>query len=343
MHQIGLIGTGYWGPNIVRSLEATGRAKIIWLCDLDTERVQGLGSRYPDATTTTDFNDLLNDPHLRAVAISTPTVTHFDLARAALLAGKDVLVEKPITFDSEEARQLTRIAREKKRVLMVGHVFQYNATIRYLKELIHSGELGDIHYLNLKRTNLGPVRTDVNALWDLASHDVSIIIDLLGRVPKEVTARGQAYLNPDIEDVVFANYTFEDGTMAHIHASWLNPRKIRQITVVGSRKMVLWDDMDIHSPLRIFDKRVDQPPVGQIEGTFLEHKTWVVDGGVFIPNVRTNQPLLAECNHFLDCLDSGKTPESDGENGLQVVEALEAAASSMQNNSALTPVQTIAP
>lgn len=336
MLQIGLIGTGYWGPNIARSFELTGKAKIRWLCDLDREKLDYIAPKYPHAKATSEVQDLLSDDALNAVAISTPSSAHFELAKKALLANKHVLVEKPITLKSDDAAQLTRLAQEQKQVLMVGHVFEYNATIRALKDLIASDELGELHYLNFERTNLGPVRTDVNALWDLASHDISIMCYLLDSCPENVTARGQAFLNGGNEDAVFSTFTFAGGTVAHIHASWLNPRKVREITVVGSKKMAIWNDLDLQSPIRIYDKRIAWP--NEIPDTFLAYKTVVVDGGVFIPKVTHNQPLQAECEHFIECVEQGNQPLTDGYNGLRVVRALEAATVSMKNGSSITAV-----
>lgn len=287
------------------------------------------------ARTTLKFQDVLCDDSVTAVAVVTPTATHYAIAKAALDAGKHVMVEKPITTDTMEAEALIELAQRHRRVLLVGHVFQYNAALRVLRELVSGGGLGLINYLNLVRTNLGPVRTDVNALWDLASHDVYIMMDILGAVPRAVSAIGRTYLNPAVEDVVFATFTFPGDVMAHVHASWLDPRKVRQITVVGSRKMALWDDLNMEAPIRVFDKRVDLPPPGSLAGDFLEHKTLVVDGGSTVLPVTQNRPLQAECHHFLDCIETGAKPISDGYSGLAVVRALKAAHESMRRGGAL--------
>lgn len=337
MIHIGLIGTGYWGPNIAKSFELTGKATIRWLCDLDSTRLSKIAEKYPHANPTSEIERVLGDKDVDAVAISTPAGTHFDLTRKALDADKHVLVEKPITLNSKEALQLIGLAQEKQKVLMVGHVFEYNFTVRALKNLIDSGELGEIHYLNFERTNLGPVRTDVNALWDLASHDVSIMCYIMDSSPLNVTARGQAFLNGKIEDAIFATFTFSEGIIAHVNASWLNPRKIRQITAVGSKKMAIWNDLDLQNPIHIYDKRVEWP--AEIPDTFHAYKTTVVDGGVYIPHIQHNQPLLAECEHFIECIERECLPQSDGYSGLRVVLALEAATVSMQNQSKITPVQ----
>lgn len=339
MHRIALIGTGYWGANVATSFEATGRAEITWLCDLDASSLKRLAARRPNAHTTADLAAVLADPQVKAVAISTPTTTHHAVASKALDAGKHVFVEKPITANSADALDLMARAKKAGRLLMVGHVFEYNSTIIEVKRMIDAGELGDILYLHFERTNLGPVRTDVNALWDLASHDISIMCAFMGRAPADVTANGQAFLNPGVEDVAFATFTFDGGAKAHVHASWLNPRKVRQITVVGSRRMLVWDDLDLQAPIRLFDKRADADQPVNVEGEFLAHKVRLFDAGIYIPNVPMNRPLQAECEHFLDCLEKGEAPRSDGPSGLRVVCALEAASASMRNGSAVTPVR----
>jgi len=335
MLEIGLIGVGHWGPNIARSLSSTGRANVRWICDLNQERLTWIAERHPEARTTSSIDDLLGDEAVGAVAIATPVPTHYDIARRALEAGKHVLIEKPLTATSEQGRALVELAESKGLTLMVGHVFEYNATVRALKGLIHEGELGKIQYMSFTRTNLGPVRTDVNALWDLASHDISIMAYFLDSFPADVTARGQAYLNEDIEDAVFATFGFATGVVAHVNVSWLNPQKVRSITVVGDKKMAVWDDLDMQRPIQVFDRHVEVPSEAD---SFIEFKTAVVDGGVFIPNVRLNQPLQAECEHFLDCVEAGTRPQSDGWNGLRVVQALEAADTSMRNGSTVTPI-----
>ena len=337
MIRVGLVGVGHWGPNVVRSFDLDERAEVKWICDLNEAALEKIGPRH-SARTTTSFDDLLTDDEVNAVAVSTPVPTHFVLAKAALEAGKHVLIEKPLTATSEEGRELVRLADELKLVLMVGHVFEYNATIRMLKDLIESGELGTIQYMSFSRTNLGPVRTDVNAFWDLASHDVSIMSYFLGEAPRDVTARGQAWLNESVEDAVFATFSFESGALAHVDVSWLNPRKVRQITIVGDKKMAVWDDLALQHPIQIFDRHVELP---EISDTYLDHKTAVVDGGVFIPSVRLNQPLAAECSHFIDCIANGEQPQTDGRNGLQVVLALEAATASMRNASVVTRIDPV--
>lgn len=338
MIEVGVIGAGQWGPNLIRSIEDSGKGTVRWVCDLDEERLSQVAARHPRARTTTDVDEILTDAAVGAVVVATPVETHFELARRSLAADKHLLVEKPLASSSAEVRQLIALAAERRRRLMVGHVFEYNASIRALRRLVADGELGEIHYMSFVRTNLGPVRTDVNAFWDLASHDVSIMRFLMGCDPVDVTARGRAYLNRDIEDAVFATFGFPGGQLAHVDVSWLNPRKVRQITVVGDRKMALWDDLDLKRPIQVYDRHVEAPG---FTDSFLEYKTTVVDGGVHIPSVRLNRPLAAECEHFLDSIAGDRRPDSDGESALAVILALEAASESMANGSRVVPIPAV--
>jgi predicted dehydrogenase len=338
MLRAALVGTGYWGPNLANSIERTGKAVVHWLCDANPDNLGSLARRYPYARTTTDLGEILRDDSVDAVFIATPTATHYELGKRALEAGRHVLIEKPITTSSREAAALVHLARKRDRVLMVGHVFEYNPAIRVVDDLIKAGELGEIYYMNFERTNLGPVRTDVSALWDLATHDASIMCDFMSAAPVSVTATGQSYLNPGIDDVVFATFVFDRGVAAHVHASWLNPNKVRQITVVGSKKMAVCDDLDMRQPVRLYDKRVSLPPLSEITGSFLQHKTIVVDSGAIIPVVQTREPLLREVDDFFDCIISGKEPRADGVSGWRAVRLVEAATESMARDSVVVPV-----
>jgi predicted dehydrogenase len=340
MFQAGLIGAGYWGPNLANAIERGGKALVRWLCDTNSVNLAALARRYPHARATTVVRDLLDDPDLDAIFIATPTVTHYELGERALQAGKHVLIEKPMTTNSRDASELVRLAEQRKRILMVGHVFEYNHAIKVVDELISSGELGEIYYMNFERTNLGPVRTDVNALWDLATHDASIMCDFMKCPPISVTAKAQCYLNSGIEDVVFATFIFDGGVAAHVHASWLNPNKVRQVTVVGSKKMVVCDDLDLRQPVRIYEKRVRLPPPSAVTGTYFQHKTLIVDGGTSIPVVQSSEPLVTEIDHFFDCIAYNRRPRSDGVIGLRVVRMMEAAAESIAQNSAIVPLDS---
>jgi len=334
MINVALIGTGYWGPNVANSFVASERARVMGLCDLDPARLAAFSQRYPQARATSRLADILEDKTIEAVAVATPTNTHFAIAKAALEAGKHVLVEKPLTLTTEESLILGKLADQAGRVLMVGHVFLYNNTIRALKDLIDRRELGDVHAMSFVRTNLGPVRTDVNALWDLATHDISIMSYLMGTEPVSVSAVGQSFLNKGVEDVVFATFTFPGGALANVHASWLNPRKVRTLTIAGSQKMAVWDDLELKEPVLVFDKRVDLPQASELRGDFMEYKTACVDGGMSSVPVKLNRPLQSECEHFLDCIADGHRPLTDSANGAAVVRALEAATRSIARGGA---------
>jgi len=335
---IGLIGCGHWGPNIARSFQETGRAQVRMICEASPQRRKAVAERFPDAAISDDALEVFENPAIDAVAIATPTATHYRLAEAALKAGKHVLVEKPITLQPEDGEALGRLADQVGRVLMVGHVFLYNSTVLALRDIVTRGELGEIRHMSFVRTNLGPIRTDVNALWDLAPHDISIMALLMGGMPQTVTAYGQSYLNSGIEDVIFATFEYPNGVLANVQSSWLSPKKVRQITVVGSERMAVWDDLDMKEPIRIFDKRVDMPETWGTDNAFLAFKTMVVDGGSTVPHVPINEPLKAECEHFLDCVETGARPRSDARNGTDVVRCLEAATRSMRERGVLTPV-----
>jgi predicted dehydrogenase len=343
MVRVALVGTGYWGPNLANSIERTGKSVLHWLCDVNPTNLDALAHRYPQAKATTDIEVVLADSAVDAVLVSTPTATHYALGRQVLEAGKHALIEKPLTTNSREAAELVHLAEERRRVLMVGHVFEYNPAIGVLADLIKSGELGEIYYMSFERTNLGPVRTDVSALWDLATHDAAIMCYFMSAAPISVTAKGQCYLNPGIDDVVFATFIFDHGVAAHVHASWLNPNKVRQVTVVGSRKMAVCDDLDLRQPVRLYDKHIGLPAVSEITGSFLQHKKLVVDSGTIIPVVQTKEPLLSEVDDFFDCIVSGKRPRADGVSGWQVVTLLEAASESMAHGSIVVPVRAPVP
>lgn len=338
MLRAALVGTGYWGPNLAHAIERTGKAVVRRLCDANPDNLAALARRYPQARTGADIAEVVQDASVDAVFIATPSATHYALARCALEAGKHVLVEKPLTTSAATAAALVRLAEERGCVLMAGHVFAYNPAIRAVADLIKAGELGEIYYMSFERTNLGPVRTDVNALWDLAAHDAAIMCDFMEAAPVAVTANGRSYLNSGIEDVVFATFLFAHGVAAHVHASWLNPSKVRQVTVVGSRKMAVCDDLDLRHPVRVYDKRVSPPPLAEITGSFLQHKTLVVDSGATLPVVQAKEPLLSEVDHFFDCIRSGTRPRSDGISGWRVVRMIEAAAESMARGSRVVPV-----
>lgn len=330
MIRIGIIGLGYWGPNLAKSMQLAG-AKIGYLCDLQGPRLAALHSLYPQAQATADYRDVLKARDIDAVVISTPVSTHFDLCREALSADKHVLVEKPICDSSEKAIQLLNLADSHNLKLMVGHVFEYNPSVIALNDFIDSGGLGRLYYLDFERTNLGPVRTDVNALWDLASHDISMMCLFAKEPPVSVTAFGGSFLNKGAQDVVFATFSFSNGALAHLHASWLNPRKVRRVTLVGDKKMAVFDDMDIKTPVEIYDKHVEcpTPESGSAIDDYHAYKTACVSGVMTPLSVENKSPLTSECLHFINCVTNGTQPKSDGYNGYRVVRCLEAATESL--------------
>ena len=324
---VGVVGCGYWGPKLIRNFQAIPGADLRVVVDLREDRLEHIRGLYPGVRTATDFADLLKSP-VAAVAIATPVGTHYQMVRDALLHDKHVLVEKPLTDDSGQARELIDLARERERVLMVGHTFEYNPAVDYLKAFIASGELGRVYYINCTRVNLGIFQQDINVIWDLAPHDVSILLYVLGMTPDRVSARGAAYVQPQIEDVAYVTLNFPTGIMADVRVSWLDPCKIRRITVVGSKKMIVYDDVEPIEKIKIYDKGVDSPPYSD---TMEQFRLSYRYGDITTPAISNAEPLQVECSHFLDCVRHGHSPRSDGQVGLQVVKILEGAERSLRN------------
>lgn len=346
---VALIGLGYWGPNLARNLANTPGANLHSLCDLSTERLSQLVRQYPGAKPVTDYGDVLADSKVDAVVIATPPHTHFELAAKALMAGKHVMVEKPLAQSSEQCVKLIAMSEERGLVLMAGHVFIYNAAVQKVKEYIDSGLLGEVYYIYSQRLNLGIIRQDVNALCNFAPHDLSIINYWLGATPTDVVARGYSYIQPGIEDVVFMTLDYPGGVGANIHISWLDPHKVRRMTVVGSKKMVVYDDASADARLVIYDKGVTKKAcapgtsngngnsMGQYED-FGEFQLLLRAGDVLIPKVDFVEPLKRECQHFVECIRTGQRPLTDGYDGLKVVKVLEAAQQSLAQNGRHTQV-----
>jgi len=328
---LGQVGLGYWGPNLLRNFQALPTARVKMLCDLSTEALAHAGERYPELLRTTEYADLLRDPEIGAVVVSSSATTHYRLARAALEAGKHVFVEKPIALREDEAENLIRLADERDLVLMVGHLLLYHPAVTKLKELLDGGQLGDVYYLYSERRNLGKVRHDENAMWSLAPHDIAVALYLLGEMPAAVSAQGQAYLQPGIEDTVFFTLRFADGRLAHSHVSWLDPHKVRRLTVVGSRQMAVFDDVEPSEKLRIYDKGVDRMPEYASYGDALTLRF----GDIYAPHLEMQEPLRLECQHFVDCVAHGRQPLSDGRNGLAVLRVLERLQRSLDSEGSL--------
>ncbi len=326
---IGVVGLGYWGPNLARNFSQLAGCRLAGLCDLDDERLEKMRMSHPDIPRYRDFDEMLRDPDLDAVAVATPVRRHFPLAKAALLAGKHVLVEKPLAASSAECEELIALAAERNLILMVGHTFLYSAPIRMIRQLIGSGELGEIRYINTQRLNLGLFQKDINVVWDLAPHDLSIILHLLDRTPSSVNCQGNAHVTPGIEDVANLSLHFRDGQFATIQSSWLEPRKVRQMTIVGTRKMIIYDDIEPMEKIRIYDARVDTPPHYDNFGEFQYAYHY---GDSYIPRIEQAEPLRQMCQHFLDSITNGTPPLTCGERGLEVVRILEACSESLKSN-----------
>jgi predicted dehydrogenase len=326
---IGIVGAGHWGPNLIRNLHNRVSSEVVWVADRDPKRLEQVKSRFPGMQTTADFAQLIADPRVQAVVIATPTSTHHELTRAALLAGKDVLVEKPITSNAAQGQELVTLAAERGRVLMVGHVFLFNGGVRRVKKYIEDGELGRVYYLSMQRTNLGPIRVDVNAAWDLASHDISIASYWLGAEPISVSAVGGSWINGGVDDAMFATLRYPNQILVNLHVSWLNPRKNRDITVVGDRRMLTFDDLNLQEAIRIYDKGVAAAKEAREAATayidtFGAFRTAVWDGDIIIPKVNLGEPLKVECDHFVECVEKKQHPLADAALGTRVVRALEA-------------------
>lgn len=325
MINLAIVGLGYWGPNLLRNFTELSGCRIKVCCDLNEDILNKVKSQYPGVATTNNFSALLDDPEIHAIVIATSAITHYNLAKQAMLKNKHVFVEKPLTLNVAHAEELVKLAQQKNVKLMVGHLMEYHPAVGMLKDIVKSGDLGDIFYLYSQRVNLGKIRKDENALWSFAPHDISIIMYLLESEPENVSTRGQAYLQEDVEDVVFVNLQFPGKVMAHIQLSWLDPHKIRRTTIVGSKKMAVFDDTDPAEMIRIYDKGVES---NQNYASFGEALT-LRFGNITIPYVKMTEPLRLECQHFLDCIQNDKQPRSDGLDGLKVVKVLQAAQESL--------------
>lgn len=322
------IGAGYWGANLIRNFAQIEDVDRFTICDVDPARLDKFKAQFPRVETTTDTDGVMADSGIDGVILAVPAAMHHRLARQALLAGKHVFVEKPLATSMADAQDLVELASERGQILMVGHTFLFNAAVKRVKEYIDSGELGQVYYVFAQRLNLGKVREDVNALWNLAPHDISIILYWLGETPRDVSARGFTFLQPGIEDVVFTTMNFPSGSAAQIHVSWLDPVKTRRMVVVGSKKMLIYDDVSMDAKITIYDKGIDKKNIlrslPDIE-TFGQFQYMHRIGDVLIPNVKFSEPLNIECRHFVECLREGRPPLTDGRGGLDVVGVLQRA------------------
>lgn len=339
MVRVGVVGCGYWGPNLIRNIYQLDCCELAMICDADPERLNRVGRLYSGAAATTSFPDLLDSTDIDAVVIATPARTHHAMTTQALRAGKHVLVEKPLAVTSAQCQELISLAEQQGLVLMVGHTFLYNPALLMVKELSQPDYLGDLFYLYSHRVNLGRVQTDVNALWSIAPHDISIALFLVGQAPEKVSAQGAYYLSHRIEDVVFITLTFPGGVVGHIHVSWIDPSKTRKVTVVGSEKMIVYDDLADEGMVKVYDKGVKKISNGS-GPRYGEFQYRLHSGDVHLPHIRMTEPLANECRHFIECIRDHKQPLSDGKNGLQVVQVLEAAQRSLELQGMPLPVAT---
>jgi predicted dehydrogenase len=328
---VAVIGCGYWGPNLLRNFSQIPDCQVKACCDLDEKKLARMKTLYPAITTIRSYEEILADASIDAVAIATPVRTHAVLAKQCLAHDKHVLIEKPMASSSEECMDLIRLAEARRRILMVGHTFEYSAAVNKAKQIIDSGELGEIYYISCVRVNLGLFQPDINVIWDLAPHDITIILYLLQQFPVAINSQGKAHFRPKIEDVATITLNFPNGTIAFIHNSWLDPDKIRKITIVGSKKMLVYDDVNPNEKIRIYDKGVEAPPYYD---TFAEFHFSYRYGDIYSPRLHEHEPLRAECEHFLECIKSGKAPQSDGYSGLRIVSILEAANRSLRDGGA---------
>ena len=316
--QVGVAGLGYWGPNLARNLAAIAGCELAWLCDESEAARDRLAGAHPSARTTADLQDLLEEPKLDAIVLATPVPTHSELAVRVADAGKHCFVEKPLATTAADAEQAVEAATRAGKILMVGHLLEYHPAVERLKELIDGNELGDLYYVYGNRLNLGQLRADENALWSLGAHDVSVVLALIGEEPVECLAHGSSFVRAGVEDVVFCYLQFPSGAVAHLHLSWLDPHKERRLTVVGSKRMATFDDMQIEGKLTVYDKGFDEDARSP-SGTRYSARS----GDIYSPRVPNLEPLRLECEHFIECVRTGATPRSDGHSGLRVVRVLE--------------------
>jgi len=323
---VGVVGLGYWGPNLARNFDRLPESELRWICDADESRRAALAPQVPGARQSGDLDELLADPELEAVAVATLVPSHPALCLKVLEAGKHCFVEKPLAQSVAEAEEVAKAARDNDRILMVGHLLEYHPGLERLKEIADAGDLGDIHYIYGNRLNLGKIRSDENALWSLGAHDVSVVLRLAGEEPSEVRAVGESYMHPGVEDVVFAFLRFPSGLAAHLHLSWLDPHKERRFTVVGSKRMATFDDMELERKLTVYDKGFDQDY--ESYGEYIARS-----GDIWSPKISNEEPLRIECRHFVECVTDGAPPRSDGGSGVRVVRVLEELQRSLEESS----------
>ncbi len=341
MINIGIIGCGYWGPKLLRNFYELPDSNPTLICDLDESKLVQIKKLYPRISVTTNFKDLLQDG-VDAIVVATPVNTHYKLVKEALSRNKHVLVENPMTASCREAQELIQIARNKNRILMVGQIYEFHPAVDFLKQLVQSGDLGEIYAIDAHRLNLGIFRPDVNVIWDLGPHDISIILSIMNREPLAVSARGFGHLDPNLCDLAYLELIFANQTSVNIHLSWLNPRKVRQLTIVGSKKMAFYDDVAEAEKIFLYDKGcalTHCPEHGAVSSWPPNYR----NGDITIPFISNAEPLQIECQHFINSVQEGKMPKSDGLAGLKIINILEAANQSLLNGGRLTILPSVKP
>jgi predicted dehydrogenase len=328
---VGVLGCGYWGPLLVRAIKGLPHCRLKAVCDLDIARVKHVCALYPDLEAITTPQRLFSACDVDAVVIATPVKSHYPLAKASLLAGKHTFIEKPMATSSHECEELMDIAESNGLVLMVDHTFLYSAPVRKIVEIVQAGDIGEIRYINSRRLNLGLFQKDINVAWDLAPHDISIILHVLGEFPVAVNCQGNAHVTPQVEDVTNMSLVFPHKRFATIQSSWLEPRKIREMTIVGSRRMIVYDDLRTREKIRIYDVRVERPPHYD---TFAEFHYSYHYGDSYIPHLQQEEPLALACRHFIECIETNSVPMTGGRQGLEMIRVLEGASASLKMNGA---------
>lgn len=335
MISVGVIGAGYWGPNLIRNFWEINDTRVSMACDVRPERLKFINKRYPSIKVSTKLDDIMNNPDIDAVAVATHAASHYELTKKALEKGKHVFVEKPMAMTGDEALELHQLSKKHNKVLMVGHILLYSGAVEEIKTMIRENELGQLYYLDSVRVNLQPFREDVNVLWDLAPHDISLAMYLVGEDPIATRVFGESYVSESQENIAFGVLTFPNKAVSHFHLSWLSPMKMRQTVIVGARKMIVYDDVDAISKVRVFDRGVDiaPDPSGLTERQLICRK-----GDIYCPKIDDREPLMKEVYHFIDCIKNNKTPLSDGLNGYKVVKVVEAMQKSMRNGGELIKI-----
>jgi predicted dehydrogenase len=328
---VAIVGFGYWGPNLVRNFRSIPECRLKTVCDLSEKRLKQMRALYPEVNGETDFSRLIEDPEIDAVVIATSARTHYSMAKACLEAGKHVLIEKPMACATSECEEINHLGKQRSLVVMIGHTFLYSAAVRKIKEIVDNRDLGDLRYIAARRLNLGLFQKDINVAWDLAPHDISIILHIMQELPQSVNCQGGASITTGVEDMTSMSLHFTKERSAIIHSSWHDPRKVREMTIVGSKRMIVYDDIAPLEKIKVYDVRVERPPH---YNTFAEFQYAYHYGDTYSPFIKHDEPLRTECQHFIECIADGLVPLTSGTSGLEVVRILEASSKSLANQGA---------